>query len=633
MKKKFDFKSAIILLIALCSLVFLFLYVKDIVKEIIVLQKNDDLGRINDVLAGKGFVGYLSIVAIEAMQMVVVIVSTAFIQFAAGIAYPWYIALPLCILGVFVGSSIIFLLVRLFNFQPKVLQNAGDKINDKLQEINRKKKHGNIQTLMYLLFIAPIIPLGAIAYYGATSKISYRRYILTCTTGCIPDVLVATLFSTIVRILLVNQMPFGYTILIGFAFIIVIGIIFVMLVRRIYFKEHVNTPDSIHYSILYKVFAFCCKLKSTASFERNGIQDIEGPYVLLSNHGSSFDVYYASTLGAPRKYACILNRYYFRNKRLRKYLVKGGVIPKKLFSPDLETIKKILKSTKAGYPIYMCPEGRLSVDGTNYRVTNETGKLIKQLKLPVVIATINGAYLVNPKWRHRRIKGHITTKVTRIIHKEELDSLSINDINKIINENIAYNDFDYAKENHYVYKDKNKATGLHNVLYHCPKCHDEYHLSTKGNSIKCDTCGFSVDLLEDYSFTQNEFGFANIHEWYKYICEYELSHTIKDNVTLQTEVVVKELNLEDPKKDKTGKGICTLNNDQFTFKGVINNEKLEFAINTPDIKGLAFTAGEEFELYYGNYLYYFYPTTNKAQCAKWALIVDEVVKLNEQNEE
>ena len=40
----------------------------------------------------------------------------------------------------------------------------------------------------------------------------------------------------------------------------------------------------------------------------------------------------------------------------------------------------------------------------------------------------------------------------------------------------------------------------------------------------------------------------------------------------------------------------------------------------------------EDELYNGNILYYFYPVNNKAQCAKWALIVDEVVKLSEQNE-
>lgn len=632
MKKRLDFKSIIISIIALASLIYLFFYVKDIIKDIFVLQKNDDLEHINDVLGDKGIFGYLSIILIEAMQMIVVFISTTFIQLAAGLAYPWYIAVPLCIAGVFVGSTIIFLLVRMFNFQPKVLKGTEDKINDKLQEINRKKQHGSIQTVMYLMFIAPIIPLGAIAYYGATSKISYRRYILTCTTGCIPDILVATVFSTIVRILLLNDMPFIYTLLIGLALIIVVGLGVIIVVRRMYFKEHQYTPDSIYYNILYKLFSFICKFKTTASFEKNGIDEIEGPYVLLSNHGSFFDVYYASTLGAPRRYAFILNRYYFRNKTYRKYLYKTGVIPKKLFSPDIETIKGILKSTKAGYPIYMCPEGRLSADGTNYRVTNETGKLVKQLKLPVAIATINGAYLVNPKWRHRRIKGHIHTKVNRIITKEELDTLSIEEVNKIINENIAYNDFEYAKENHYVYKNKKKAVGLHNLLYHCPKCHEEFKLSTKGNTITCDHCGFSVSLLKDYSFSENEFNFENIHDWYKFITDYEIENTIKTNKTIETDVIIKALSLESPKLDKVGFGVCTLNNDKFTFKGMVDNSELDFAINTADIKGLAFSAGEEFELYNGNILYYFYPVNNKAQCAKWALIVDEVVKLSEQNE-
>ena len=31
-------------------------------------------------------------------------------------------------------------------------------------------------------------------------------------------------------------------------------------------------------------------------------------------------------------------------------------------------------------------------------------------------------------------------------------------------------------------------------------------------------------------------------------------------------------------------------------------------------------------------LYYFYPITNKQQCAKWALIVDEIVKGQEEDE-
>jgi hypothetical protein len=85
-------------------------------------------------------------------------------------------------------------------------------------------------------------------------------------------------------------------------------------------------------------------------------------------------------------------------------------------------------------------------------------------------------------------------------------------------------------------------------------------------------------------------------------------------------------------KDKDGQGICTLNKNTFSFKGIVNKEDVEFSIPIRNLKALAFTAGKEFECYYDDDLYYFYPNENKAQCAKWALIVDELFKAEHTNE-
>ena len=52
----------------------------------------------------------------------------------------------------------------------------------------------------------------------------------------------------------------------------------------------------------------------------------------------------------------------------------------------------------------------------------------------------------------------------------------------------------------------------------------------------------------------------------------------------------------------------------------------EFEIEISNLRALAFSCGEEFECYHDNELYYFYPKTNRQQCTKWALIVDELVK-------
>ena len=40
------------------------------------------------------------------------------------------------------------------------------------------------------------------------------------------------------------------------------------------------------------------------------------------------------------------------------------------------------------------------------------------------------------------------------------------------------------------------------------------------------------------------------------------------------------------------------------------------------LKALPFSCGKEFECYYEEELYYFYPVENRKQCVKWSLLVD-----------
>ena len=58
----------------------------------------------------------ITLFIVEALQMVVVFLPAEFIQLAAGISYPPLIAILLCDLGVFLGASIIYLLVNVLNY-------------------------------------------------------------------------------------------------------------------------------------------------------------------------------------------------------------------------------------------------------------------------------------------------------------------------------------------------------------------------------------------------------------------------------------------------------------------------------------------------------------------------------------
>lgn len=621
--RKIDKSKVFIFIITIITLLLLFFFFKEIILEIIKLYIDNNVSEVKTLLENKGLIGCVAVILVEALQMVVVFISAEFIQISAGLSYPWYLALLLCELGVGLGATIIYFLVKVLKFDTSIFSKANDKIGN----ISKKKKNTNIQILMYLFFIMPIIPFGAICYFGSNTKISYRRYIFTCVTGVIPSILTSILMGKIITFALIKDIPFWQIILMIIIIMLLLIILGFVFVNKTLLKDAEGTPDSAYYNIFYRIFQFFVKRKVNCELDKLPINTIDGPFVLLTNHPSTLDVYYAAASLYPIKMSFIMNKYYFKNKILKYYLSKFGTIPKKLFSPDIGTIKKTLKAVKAGYPIFMCPEGRLGVDGTNYYVTRETGKFIKQLKLPIVIMTINGAYLSNPKWRKKRIKAKVQTKITKIITKEEVLSKEVIEINDLINDNIKYNDFDFVKQNNLSYKYKKKAEGLENLLYYCPHCKHEFTLSTKGNNIKCNHCGFNLDIKDDYHFTDNEYGINTIHDWYLLMVDYE-KENIKNGIDLSCDVYIKKFNIDNKKMNEKGIGVCHLSNFEFTYEG--NLKVSSFTISIDKIKALAFSCGEEFECYYNDELYYFYPITNKKQCSKWALIVDELVKTYEE---
>ena len=65
-------------------------------------------------------------------------------------------------------------------------------------------------------------------------------------------------------------------------------------------------------------------------------------------------------------------------------------------------------------------------------------------------------------------------------------------------------------------------------------------------------------------------------------------------------------------------GFCTFDKDAFTY----SSGSVTFSIAADKIPALAFSCGEEFELYYNGEQYYFYPVENRRQVARWGLAAD-----------
>ena len=623
-KKSTLLQKILLVFITLIVAGLLFFLFRNIILEVLHYTKINDEEGLRAFMKETGWLGLIAIPVIEALEMVVIFIPAEFIQIPAGLSFFFPVAVLLCDLGVCLGASIIYFLVHVLNVDSEFIQKKQKRINN----IATKKIGQNTQVLMSFLFVTPIVPFGAICYFASSKKISYLRYIFTCATGVIPSIVTSILMGTSIKYFITRNLPLWALVLIIFGLGAILFIGMFLICRKYLFnggKVH-GTPYSIWSYISSLIFGTYTNAHSRCRYVEDELFDkmgsIESPKVYLCNHLSSYDIYRIHKATDPDKAALIGNRFYTRFKSTRFMMRNLGFVPKALFNPDLESVKKIIKHVKNGTSIMMFPEGRLSIDGTSYECANGTAALLKKLGIPVIIFNISGDYFANSKVRKSKRRPLVEVRVKRIIEKDELDALSNDELNTLLNESLKHNEFEYAKE--HVYKDKNKAENLDAVLYHCPKCGKEFLMHSEGNSIYCD-CGFRLDIDEHFAFNENEFGLNNIHEYYEYQKDVErkrIEELSDDEAIISQEVIVKKMSFVNKKEDISGEGICTITKQGFSFSGTVGGNEVSFSHTVESLQALAFSVNEEYECYFNNELYYFYPKDNKKSCTKVALIYD-----------
>ena len=615
--------SRIITLAALIIVIAMFaFFLKDILVPYIKLEINNDLEGAKELLRSKGILGFLTVVLVEGLEMVVVFISAEFIQIASGLSYPFYIAILLCDLGVCLGSSIIFVLVRTFKFTNK----AYEKNEEKIERIAAaSKKERSTVLLMYLLFIMPLIPFGAICYYGSRTNIRYGRYLLTVATGVIPSIVTSILMGTAAKYFIGNDLPLWVLILIIIALAAVLFLILFIFLDKVYFKENDRTPDSVIYSGFFRIADFLRKRRQRLHLDVDEMKKLKAPYIALVNHASFYDFYYVHELIRNTNPAFVVNRHIISAPVIRKLGKKAGFIPKRLFNKDFTSSKGILNAIRGGYSVIIFPEGRLSLTGKSYPIIEKGGAFYKKLGVDIVILRIEGAYFSCPKWRKKFYKSDISVRVRRVITKDEAAAMEAEELDRIIDEGISY-DESLAPVNTYPQKDK--AVGLEKLLYRCIDCGALYTTKGEGNELVCSACGKARHLGDDYRFTDEPFTIDAYYERIKALerAEYEANG-------LRLEADVRTVIFSEKGRYRTkDRGHCTLTPEGLEYR----SERESFSIDISMLPALPFSCGTEFEAYHDDKLYYFYPDgedENPTQTVRWALFVDLLEEMKHETKE
>jgi DNA-directed RNA polymerase subunit RPC12/RpoP len=175
-----------------------------------------------------------------------------------------------------------------------------------------------------------------------------------------------------------------------------------------------------------------------------------------------------------------------------------------------------LEVNKSIVAIY--PEARYSLIGTTAILPESLGKMVKLLKVPVVVLNMHGNYLTSPVWNLNERHCPFKADMTQIVAKREIEELRAEEINDRINKAFKYDEYTYQLENNIRITYKDRAKGLHQVLYLCPHCHAEHVMNSDGNEIWCENCGkkWVMSELGELKATEGVTEFPHIPDWYEY---------------------------------------------------------------------------------------------------------------------
>lgn len=308
--------------------------------------------------------------------------------------------------------------------------------------------------------------------------------------------------------------------------------------------------------------------------EKINMDNLKPPYLILSNHQYFADFELTAVATFPHRMNNVIN---IDGYIYRAWLMEliGGICTRK-FTNDLHLIKSIVKCLKRGDVVGLYPEARYSPCGITSFIPDSVGKLVKMCKVPVVVVIHRGNHLQTPFWNFRKPrKVPLHTTLTQVLSKEDIEKLSVDEINAIIKEAFIYDEYKYQKDNNILIKEKYRAEKMHKILYQCPNCMSENHMNSKGTELFCENCNSGWNLNEDGTLKSltGKTRFSHVPDWFKWQKENVKQQVLDGTYSFEDEVEVYSL----PRTNGAihlGKAKVRHNREEgFVLEGFYNNKE------------------------------------------------------------
>ncbi len=432
--------------------------------------------------------------------------------------------------------------------------------------------------------------------------------------------------------------------------------------EKIINKKKNKTKFPWFYYVLFMIlcfagrFYFNGKAKQTKAFKE---AKKAGPMLVMCNHGSAFDFAFFSPPFASKKLSFVVaENMLYSTPFLAKIIRKADAITKKQYIADLSCVKKIKKSIDNGVSVALCPEGQVQSSGKSGIIPYANGKLMKFLCCPVAVCLTHGAGLSRPKWGYTARRGKVVTECDILYTAEDTKRMSADELYKGLVEALQFNEHVYQIENDVKFSGKRYAEGLERILYKCPKCGQDFTISSKGNRLTCANCNNVIEYTNRGKLVpigENSVCPERIDLWYDIERESVKEIVANPDFSLTEEVA---LFIEKPENYDyrfITMGVATLDREKITFKSTmdkrpkkmiseygvgkytfkldmngelepIEDEFKDLTFNIRNNESCAFMPGLSLELYDLKHSYRIMFTKQMAS-TKFALAIEELYKL------
>ena len=138
-----------------------------------------------------GILGWFVTLAMQLLQIFVALIPGEPIELMLGFVWGPWLGMLTCLLGIFIGTLVIFLLVKRFG-RPFVRKIVGDKDLSTYKFLSDPRK---VDLTVFLLFFIPGTPKDALTYIAPLAPIKPVRYLVIATLARIPSIVTSTLLG------------------------------------------------------------------------------------------------------------------------------------------------------------------------------------------------------------------------------------------------------------------------------------------------------------------------------------------------------------------------------------------------------------------------------------------------------